>query len=207
MKHTHRLKPSYLFAKYSDFRFRRKYPDAPWITATAVQILDSWLKESDTGVEFGSGRSTIWFAQRVSHLLSVENNREWYERINSELIRLGISTKVTYRFCETSNGDNAYSEQVNDVANESIDFALVDGRKRKECMESAMPKLKKGGMLILDNAERFVPNKLRGGYSTVHTHRNQWADGWEYIREELDSWRKIVTVDGIRDTRIWIKPY
>jgi hypothetical protein len=46
------------------------HPDVPWLTRQAVEILEDWLKPGYVGLEWGSGRSTLWFARRVSHLTS-----------------------------------------------------------------------------------------------------------------------------------------
>ncbi len=33
--------------------------------------------------EFGSGNSTLFFAERVKNVISVEHNKEWYQIVNS----------------------------------------------------------------------------------------------------------------------------
>ena len=50
-------------------------------------ILEEWLKNDMKGFEFGSGRSTKWFTQRVSFYFSTEGDFEWYKKsveINKE---------------------------------------------------------------------------------------------------------------------------
>jgi len=47
-----------------------------------------------------------------------------------------------------------YFRALNDIEDASLDFAIVDGRARTECCMEILPKIKKGGILILDNSER-----------------------------------------------------
>ena len=56
------LSPRYIFNRISVMIDQLRYKENPWITSSAVSILDSMLTSSDIGVEFGSGRSTLWIA-------------------------------------------------------------------------------------------------------------------------------------------------
>jgi predicted O-methyltransferase YrrM len=53
------------------------------------------------------------------------------------------------------------------MPDDHIDFVLVDGITRQTCVRSSMGKLKPGGLLILDNANLYVPKKYQEGYTTV----------------------------------------
>lgn len=75
------------------------YKDIPWITSSAVRILDSMLTSSDIGVEFGSGRSTLWFAKRLKYLISIEKNPEWYFKVKKNLSISSLEQKVDLRLC------------------------------------------------------------------------------------------------------------
>jgi hypothetical protein len=52
----------------------RTNPDRPWLTLTANKFLEQWIQPSDRVVEFGSGRSTLWFAKHAGSVLSIEDN-------------------------------------------------------------------------------------------------------------------------------------
>ena len=60
-------------------------PERPWLTRESIGILDRLLRPEDIGIEFGSGRSTAWFAQRVKRLRSVEHNPVWHARVARQL--------------------------------------------------------------------------------------------------------------------------
>ncbi len=73
-------------------------PEHPWLTKEASFILVSLLKETDIGLEGGSGRSTLWFARRVKKLTSVEHNKNWYNKILKKLQGQKLDGKVDYIF-------------------------------------------------------------------------------------------------------------
>lgn len=81
--------PRYIWNRLALMADERRHPDAPWLTRTMVEILETWLRPGDVGLEFGSGRSTIWFARRVGHLTSVEHHPGWYAKVKQNLHELG----------------------------------------------------------------------------------------------------------------------
>ena len=90
--------PRYWLAKLNKYVFQRSFPDAPWLSESAVYLLDSWLRPTDRGIEWGLGLSTIWIALRTGNLISIESNPQWYERVKSMLREKGIQEKVDLRY-------------------------------------------------------------------------------------------------------------
>lgn len=77
--------PRYIANRIKVMLYQYKYPDHPWLTEDAIKFLSSYLKKDDVGLEFGCGRSTLWFAKRISHLTSVETDSLWYGRVKQSL--------------------------------------------------------------------------------------------------------------------------
>ena len=77
--------PRYIWNRLALMAYERQHPDRPWLTRAMIENLDTWLRPDDVGLEFGSGRSTIWFAQKVGHLTSVEHHPGWYAKVNDRL--------------------------------------------------------------------------------------------------------------------------
>jgi len=52
-------KPRYWLAKFNKWVFERRFPDAPWLSESAVYLLDIWLRPTEAlngardGVRFG----------------------------------------------------------------------------------------------------------------------------------------------------------
>lgn len=148
--------PRYIINRLVLMNYERNNPNSPWLTHFMVDLLDTWLCSTDVGLEFGSGRSTIWFAKRVKHLISVEHDPEWYAKVNKQLHMLGepISERVDYRLLQVEKAKPETSEYVKvfeEIKNESLDFCLVDGMARDYCALASIDKLKSGGILIIDN--------------------------------------------------------
>jgi predicted O-methyltransferase YrrM len=178
-----------------------------------VIILDNWLRPTDRGLEWGSGRSTIWLATRVAHVLSVEHNSVWYTRVKDALAERGLAEKVAYRLIDAPADQMAeplehpYAGVADEVADESLDFVLVDGQMRLRCAEKAVAKLKPGGLLALDGANRYLPNAFEGGFTTIqHTRTEPLNEDWQRLHDRLATWRRLSTSDGLWDTRFWIRP-
>lgn len=208
-----KLYPPYLWRYLVQQSFQRQHPDAPVIVANAVMILDNWLRPTDRGLEWGSGRSTTWLAARVTHLISVEHDPAWHARIRDELGSRGLSAKVDYRLVEAPADqmaeprDHAYANVADEIEDGTLDLTLVDGQMRLRCAQKALAKLKPGGLLVLDGANRYLPNRLGGGFTTIqHTRAEPLNEEWQTVAEQLQPWRAMNTSDGLWDTRFWVKP-
>ena len=200
-------------AKLNLWAFQRRFPEAPWLVESAIYLLDKWLRPSDRGIEWGAGRSTIWFASRVQHLITVESNQQWYEKVKVSLREKGLLEKVDLHYIPVDVKDSEnpvshpFADIVDSLPDESIDFALVDAKIRVLCMEKVMEKIKPRGLLILDNSERYVPNKVMGQSATLICTCDRCPDDrWAKLMEKLHPWREIMTTNGIWDTRLWVKP-
>lgn len=179
------------------------HPNNPWLTADAVSLLDQLLKSNDVGVEFGSGRSTLWFVQRLKHLTSIENNHVWYALIEKRIDAQGLQAKIDYRFCENLD---SYVNQANSFSDESIDFCLVDGEGRDICALLMLPKIRSGGLMVVDNVNWYLPQEKFYSPNTLRPHDGCASDAWEEFFQKTSSWRKIWTSNGVTDTCIWFKP-
>lgn len=206
--------PAYIF--YRVFRpilkiyywlFKQFHPMTPWTSPASIIIFKKLLTKEMTGVEFGSGKSTAFFAQHLGKLVSIEHHKGWHGKVSVWLGQRNLSN-VDYRLLETDEDPElvfppeaaaffpkafeprrSYVKYVSELLkfdDNSIDFLLIDGRARTECAFIGMHKLKPGGLFVLDNAER--PR-----YAPVH--------------QALASWPKVFTTTGLTDTVLWFKPH
>lgn len=194
----------YLVARTRLWFYEKRYPDRPWLTGQAVEFLSQWLKPTDVGFEWGSGRSTLWFAKRVQRLTSVEHDRRWHTIVQGQLQKQGIQN-VSYHLIELENdtGSGQYIHAIDAVADAQLDFVIVDGRLRGECALAALGKLRPGGILLIDNAERYLesqstsPEAIRGGMSDP---------AWQCVKPVIAPWRMLWTSNGVFDTAIFFCP-
>ena len=129
---------------------------------SANSILESFLAKNDVGLEFGSGRSTLWFAQKVSALTSIEHDPVWHNKVTKELALRDLRN-VDYLLVEKDvedekGQDAAYVRITEKFPKNSFDFILVDGAYRGSCALASLELVRPGGLLIIDDACWFLPS-------------------------------------------------
>lgn len=203
--------PRYIFNRANEIYYQRLAPDHPWLTRAANGLLQTLLKPSDQGLEFGSGRSTIWLAKRVSALTSVEHNRLWYDKVYTLLQqeRLNGNVQLLLHECHAATDargpESDYVTALNKFEDSSLDFVLVDGVYRSDCAVLAVPKMKPGGMLILDNANWFLPNEDASAPNSRRQSDGPAHSRWAEFLQLVEDWRSIWTSNGVTDTAIFFK--
>ncbi len=156
--------------------YRRLYPRRPNWTPGAVRRMDRFLDGTGRVFEWGSGRSTVWLAGRAGELVSVEHSEKWYRIGSDRLGEKGIDN--VEMLLVPPGGDDGfdweadwphygllgrvpdrpeyldYVRAVDRFPPESFDCVIVDGRARVACMLQGAPRLRPGGLLVLDDAQR-----------------------------------------------------
>lgn len=147
----------------------------PWITFQARNAVESVLRSDSRIFEYGSGGSTLYFADRVRELISVEHDRDWHQRVKSELAKsgvhnvdlhlvmptdlAGVEAEDVDRYCSyeppyAGKSFYDYVTLIDAYPDASFDLVFIDGRARPSCIRHAYSKVRFGGYLMLDNAER-----------------------------------------------------
>lgn len=150
----------------------------PWISFPSLKYIREITRPEMIVFEYGSGGSTLYWSSRVQKVISIEHDREWYQLLKNEFDKQGNS-KVDYRLAEAQD-DSAfanksfedpadyissdqsflgksfenYVRQIDQFPDQHFDIVVVDGRARPSCILHALPKLKVGGYIIVDNSER-----------------------------------------------------
>lgn len=178
------LNPVYIAGRIRHAIYERQHPDHPWISPGSIQWLDTHLRKDMQGFEWGSGRSTAWFARRLAGITSIESDEEWHGTV-SEKLRASCLENVTLRFIPLEHEFReryspyypelpAYVRAIETFPDQSLDFVVVDGHYRQPCIWAALPKIKPGGYLLLDNSNwllrEYWPVPL--SWPLVHESRN-----------------------------------
>ena len=206
--------PRYIVDRLAIGAYQLLNPDAPWLTPTATNILASWLQPTDRGCEWGSGRSTIWLAEKTAHLLSSENDTHWFQFVTRQLQQRHLANPVDYRLYDTGETtidcEGDYVQAAGSLKPSSLDYVLVDGVSalRGYCALLAIETLRPGGLLVVDNAEWFLPRRLpsRAPHSRGIEKGCSSAE-WCEFQDRIAGWRSIYTTSGISDTALWVKPH
>jgi predicted O-methyltransferase YrrM len=166
------------------FRWRRSLiqeatpvsDEQPWITFDAIQYLEEKVQSSYKIFEFGGGGSTLFFLKRCQEVVTVEHDAAWFfllkKLVEDKQLNHWVGRLVEPEQGElvespsASNPDHYSSDEAKDVnykkyaslidsyPDDYFDIVLVDGRSRPACIKHAAPKLRKGGLIVLDNADR-----------------------------------------------------
>ncbi|MEX2564720.1 MAG: hypothetical protein WD431_02105 [Cyclobacteriaceae bacterium] len=140
----------------------------PWITFEGIDYLINLIKPDMKVFEFGSGGSTKFFVSRVKEIHSVEHDKIWFNLVKKETggfhnLKLNLKKGEEKpfkgeKFVSDEDDDpldyGNYANMVLDFDDQYFDLIFIDGKARKACIKNAIPKLKNGGYLILDNSNR-----------------------------------------------------
>lgn len=129
-------------------KFFGRMNEEPWWTFTVKERIEDILKPNMAAVEFGSGYSTLWLANRVDRLLSIEHDPIWWNKINKKL-ELKRQKNTEIRLLDEENYTN-----INDIDDKSIDLCVIDGILRGACAKFMLSKMKPGGWVYLDNSDK-----------------------------------------------------
>lgn len=123
-------------------------PRIPWIPFTAIRALSRHLTAFSSVVEIGSGMSTLWLASRCQRLVSIEADKEWFARVQAKLQQHGCrNVDLRYRWVADAMSD------FGEFADGSLDLVIVDGGPRETCLDAALPKVRAGGAVYVDNTD------------------------------------------------------
>jgi hypothetical protein len=154
---------------------------SPWLTFDAISFLKKWLQQHPQPYvfEYGSGGSTLFWLRYGCKCISIEHDKQWFETVTERINRLAVK-QIDYRLIEPVRLENVsapldpsnpqayatgdpnwqdysfrnYVSQIDSYPDGSFDLILVDGRARPSCIVHSIPKVKPGGILIIDNADR-----------------------------------------------------
>jgi predicted O-methyltransferase YrrM len=152
----------------------------PWWNKRAIGYLDAELNRGDRVFEWGSGGSTAWLVSKGAQVTSVESEPEWVDKVRAlcpEADVRAIPATETGTITRKRNWlisgyrprfFDDYVAAIDEFPDGSFDVVIVDGMRRRECLQRALPKVRPGGLLIVDDTDFWPARFLR-----------KCAPGWE----------------------------
>lgn len=138
-------------------------PPVPWWPMSVIPKVQSFLNEQPRDViEFGSGSSTIWLAERAKRVISIEDSEKWM-RITNERLKAGSIHNATVRYAQ----DEEYYN-LKWVSPQLFDLAIIDGSWRWRCVKAVIPLMKSRSLIYLDNSDA---DKDRRHYSLAAMYK------------------------------------
>lgn len=124
----------------------------PWLTYGAIIAIESRVNKEMKVLEFGSGGSTIFWANNCKSVKSYETNPEWYNNVKQKTEHL---KNVEIVLCDRRGMSTGLKSEPDD----HYDIVLIDSdpkrSRRLDLANNAVFKLKTGGWLIIDNYLKF----------------------------------------------------
>ena len=157
----------------------------PWVTDGANEFLKNYINRNSVVLEFGIGGSTIWFADKVKKLVSIEHNKAWFHIIKKELAKrrnIELILHETEQIGDTDYIKSCYAREIDKFPDEYFDLVLVDGRNRVNCFKNSDRVLKTGGYMMLDNSDREELKEVYDFYKDKEyfesSQRPDWKTSW-----------------------------
>ncbi|MDT9200120.1 class I SAM-dependent methyltransferase [Limnospira fusiformis KN01] len=119
----------------------------PWYTYPAIEFIENKISSDFKVFEYGSGQSTLWWAERVLKVISVESDRNWFSYIQEKMpknVELSLSAQ-----------EEEYAAEISRYSNNYFDVIIIDGKNRNKCVELSLSKLKDTGFIIFDNTDDY----------------------------------------------------
>ena len=140
----------------------------PYMQTPIIQWLESYLTKDMRVFEWGAGGSTLFISKRVKSLVSIEYGKRWYVKILWHVIKNGLfNCRLKLVLPDTVPDENYRSQgkyghltfknfasAIDNYPDDSFDLIVVDGRARAQCLQHAKNKVKRGGYILLDDADR-----------------------------------------------------
>jgi hypothetical protein len=117
----------------------------PWISYPAISFLEQRDLAGCRVFEFGTGNSTLYWLRRGASVDGVEHDPVWHARAAS--LPKGEADRL-----KLVEDPKRYPQAIRGCPGR-YDIILVDGIERLACAREALKKLKRDGMIILDNSD------------------------------------------------------
>ncbi len=146
----------------------------PLMHKLEYELIQRYLSEDDTMLEWGSGNSTIYWSGLVKKVICIEHDSEWiknvtriadaYEIKNIDIIHVAAHTPnvVTCRY-------NQFKDYVNYPVENGLKptRVLIDGRARKYCAKFLTQIIDKNVIVFIHDFNRLDYQKVLKYYDII----------------------------------------
>lgn len=175
----------------------------PWFTYAAIEFLERNVDRAVSVFEFGAGHSTLYWADRVGAVSSVEHDAAYVaylrERlpgnVSLELIEEGAAvrtplrtlveripefdepprTEQTVRRGQVLDTFRGYALEILMEPLNAHDIVVVDGMARTLCTWAAIRSFRRDGFIVFDNSDR---DEYREAYALLERSGYRRIDFW-----------------------------
>jgi len=125
----------------------------PWYTYPCIDFLRTRIFSDKTILEFGGGQSTLWWAAHSKKVVTIEDDKVWYEGLNK---RIPVNVHLTHVPAESREKTVVeVNKLLTGLGDQSYDIVVIDGLCREQMIEIAYRVVSPNGAIICDNAEGY----------------------------------------------------
>lgn len=158
--------PDLIFPYLSKSLLNNKMPldhALPWWSFRAIEYADS-IFPGKKMFEFGTGGSTIRYAEVCKSITSVEDSEGWLKIVQDRLTKKQISnTKLIFSHFDFDHPEDFSKSNylASYEGHEQYDVVVIDGqdksfRERITCFRHVEPTIKNGGVIVVDDWWRYT---------------------------------------------------
>ncbi len=129
----------------------------PWLTYPAIDFLDSLDYSGRTVLEFGSGYSTLWWAERADSVVALEADQRWLDSMASSMPAnatvMALPTDPADKYHRTVDVDSFLAEHLGE---RRFDVIVIDGVDRVGTARAALKYLTDDGFVVADNSDSHM---------------------------------------------------
>ena len=125
----------------------------PWFTWSFIDFLKPRLHYNLDILEYGSGSSTLWFSQLCQAVCAVESDVKYFRNIYDKCLP---NVKILLRSQYFESYQNCSFDGF-----DKFDIIIIDGKRRLECAQVSLSRLKENGVIILDDSHRCHYQPIR----------------------------------------------
>lgn len=125
----------------------------PWYTYPSIDFLKTRSYAGKLILEFGGGQSTLWWAARARHVVTLEGDKQWFDKISG---KMPANVELCHVSMESEAANIAHVEEALNGRNyPQYDVIVIDGLYRSAMISIAISRLAADGIIVCDNAEGY----------------------------------------------------
>jgi predicted O-methyltransferase YrrM len=158
--------PDLIYPYVSKSLMNKKMPldyALPWWSFRAIEYADTIFLDKKM-FEFGTGGSTIRYANVCKSITSVEDSKDWLAIVQDRLTKINAkNNKLIFRAFDFDSpvdfAASAYLESYN--GQDEYDVVVIDGqdksfKERLTCFRHVEPTIKEGAVIVMDDWWRYT---------------------------------------------------
>ena len=123
----------------------------PIIPYNAIRIFENYLEKDIQVVEWGSGRSTSWYAGKCQKIISAESNENWYKETLRILKKKSLKN---FDLLLTKKSSEYVNKPIEKSDPKSRKVFIIDGSYRNSCALAVIDFCNKEDVIYLDDSDK-----------------------------------------------------